>query len=386
MLNLLKKFFIFVLILLCTGCGGQKSNQTTLKTITVTSNSSVSSLFFSSTVNPLTNILITSKVDGVIDKMYFKYGVGISKDQLLFVISSAQLESDYQSAIADFIKAKRDYSENQTEMQGTEELNKLGMISRQEYNTDKKQSYDTALAYAQATHKLRQVLAKFGRNLPEQENFNTTDISKLNAILSKAAVTIKIFSPVTGVGFLPEKGGGGDSSSGTLSVDSEVKVGQALVSIGNENGFSFDVKVGENNINQIELGQKAIITGDGFPHTPLHGSVSYFERQPTSNDSGGIPTFLVHIMVPNITEQEKRDIRIGMSARVEIPIMQPAVIKVPINAVFTKNNQSMVKVIDPKTGQAVDMPVTTGATSIDSIEIQQGLKPGDKVQYNDSGN
>lgn len=385
---MLKIILLSIAVTLCAGCGS-KNTQQQAQTITVALKSNSTILYFNSTVKPLKSYPVNSKIDGIIKKMYFDYGSAVAVDQLLFVLRSPQLEDEYEAALTDYLKAKRDSSNDQLQMQGTEELNKLGMISAQEYRSSKATSYNIKLTLAQAKRKLQAVLVKFNAPPNAMQLLDSSDdLDKVNKLLAKQIGTIKIFAPATGVALTGGSGTGGGTAgggggSGELAVNSEVKAAQTLVIIGNKNGLLFDVKASEIAVNTISVGQAAIITGDGFPGITLHGKVFFVERQPSSsNDGGGMPSFLVHIVVPTITDEQREKIRIGMSTRIKLPLAKKPVIKIPLTAVFTKQGQSMVQMVNPKTGAITNVPVMTGPTTLDSVEIQQGLKPGDKVLIN----
>jgi HlyD family secretion protein len=386
-MKIFSKILVCLAITILAGCGSkQNDQQQEQRIITVEAKPNITTLYFNSVVKPIRSYLIISTVDGTIKEMTFKYGTRVDKGQLLFSITSPQLAADYQTTLAEYLKMKREYSNTTMQMEGTEELYKQKIISKQEYLSSKKQSYDTALSYAQATRKLQLILEKFGLKSAPLQDLETTDIDKINQVLARAGNTINMFSPVRGVAFLPDKGGSGGDSGGAPALGAQVKTGQVLASIADKSGLSFDIKVNEINIGDVIAGQKATISGDAFPHTTLYGTVEYNERQPIGNDSGGTPSYMAHIIVPHITEQQNYDIRTGMSVRVELKIIRPPTIKLPLTAVFTKQQQRMVKILDPKTNKPIDVPVRTGTTAQDTVEIQGGLKPGDKVISNAGGN
>jgi multidrug efflux pump subunit AcrA (membrane-fusion protein) len=121
------------------------------------------------------------------------------------------------------------------------------------------------------------------------------------------------------------------------------------------------------------------VSGDGFAKTVLNGVVAYTEQQAANGDSGGTPSFLAHIIVRQITNAQRKQIHIGMSAQVKLQITRPPTIIIPIDAVYTEKGQTMVKIIDKKTKKTQAIPVDTGPTTANGVEILQGLKSGDEV-------
>ena len=90
-----------------------------------------------------------------------------------------------------------------------------------------------------------------------------------------------------------------------------------------------------------------------------------------------MPVFGVDIRIPTVSALQRSRVHIGMSARVAVSISHPAVIQVPINAVTISTKGKTVTL--KKAQGKVTVPVQTGKTSLNSVIITQGLKPGDKV-------
>src|SRR3990167_9188567 len=67
---------------------GKQENIAKEKTLVVEPQTLTSSLYFSGTINPISDENITSPIDGVINNQFFKYGQEIQKNQSLFSITS----------------------------------------------------------------------------------------------------------------------------------------------------------------------------------------------------------------------------------------------------------------------------------------------------------
>lgn len=353
-----------------------------LQTITVAIEPNPTTLYFSGLIAPLQVYSINSTIDGFVAKKYFEYGEIIKKGTPVLVLTSTQLTQDYQAALNDYLKAKKDYVNNQTELRGIDYLKQQGIISANEYLNSKSTAYDLQLAFGQATRKLQAILDKTANPIATNVfNLNIENIQEVNKALSQTVNTLKILSPGTGVALLPDKSGDGNAPA-PLALGSQVKTGDPVLTIGDMTGITIVIKVNELHINDLKLGESASITGDAFPNITLKGKIAHIAEQGTSTgDSSSNPTFPVKIIVPALTKEQSDIIHVGMSAKVAITFTQPT-IKIPIQAVFNKNGSTMVKVLDPKTNKPVEVSVVTGPTTIDSVEIGQGLKPGDKVVLN----
>lgn len=385
----LKITLVFLLFLSCCGCSSKKSEQA-IQTITVTSQPTENTLYFSGTLTPIQFYNINTPAAGVVIKKSFDYGQDVEKGEAILVLQSSQFAEDYRAALEGYLKAKKDYLNNLTQMQGIEYLKKAGILSENEYVTNKSSNFDLLISYHQAARKLESFLTKM--NIPSVNilQLRLEDVASVNKALAQPADILTIRSPTAGIALLPSKGSGdsgGDSSEGSPLVNgSEVKADQTLLTIGERTGVAVLIKVSEVHINDIHIGQKATITGDGFPGITLDGKVTYINQQATAADSSSAPTFAVKVTVAKLTPEQHKVIHVGMSAKIAIIIQGEAHISIPIQAVVTQNGASVVKIIDPKTQKIISVPVVTGATTLDSVNIEQGLKPGDKVVINAPSN
>jgi len=392
-MNTTKKIIVCLILLVCAGCNSGKPGKTDLEdvqTVTVSLQPSVSSLYFSGTITPIQTYSVNSSVDGTVAEKKFEYGAEVKRGQPLLVIHSSQLADDYQTSLTGYLKAKKDYLNNLTQMQGIDYLKKLGIISENEYLNSQSSNYDLELSYNQAARKLESTLAKMDVPVGDLLALHIEDSTAVHKALAQRADILKISSPGTGIILVPSKSSSGSSGSSDdssiLTVGSQVKSGQPLFAIGDSTGIAIVIKVSEININDVKEGQTATITSDAFPGITLKGKVEQVVQQAAPSDSGGSPVFPVNIVVPKLTEAQLNTIHMGMSAKVALQIQTPPTIKVPISAVTTENGTTVVKVLNEKDKSISTVPVVTGATTIDSVEIQQGLKPGDKVVTNAPSN
>lgn len=122
---------------------------------------------------------------------------------------------------------------------------------------------------------------------------------------------------------------------------------------------------------RVKLGQEAMIVFDALPKQEFRGKVTHIS--PAADVQSR--QFGIRVTVQNPGEL----IKPGMFGRVLIVIGQTdAKVVVPREAIKTTDGKSTVTVVDEK-GVAKVLPVKTGATSGDTVEILSGIKPGDKV-------
>jgi HlyD family secretion protein len=381
MINFFLLIMGFILLIASGGCEeNSKLVNPDAATIIVNKQANVDTLYLNGTIEPIKIINVIAPFDGTIAQQGFDYGALLKKQQLMLVVDSNQFNDSYQDALSGYLKAKRDYANNQSKLRGTEELKRLGIISNDDYMATKNQVYDSALALAQATRKLQDLLQKANQPL-DFAKFNINDTEMAASLLRTNSQQLKIYSPSTGIALLPAKSSASDDANKPLQVGDQIKAGQSLLTIGDISGIILAVKIIEIHINDMQVGQTAIITSNAFKDT-LQGRIIHVDQQATQDSSDSVPNFMVKIAVPTITDAQRRDIHVGMSAKIAVQITKPSAITVPISAIMTKNGQTVVTVLTKKTKQKKEVPVITGATSLDSVIIKQGLTPGDEVMIN----
>lgn len=374
---------ILVISLALIGCSQDSSKQAAEepqeKTYVVEAKPSSTSLYFSGTIEPIRISNVSSPVEGVIREKFFEYGQLINEKQKMFGLNSDSLEKEFLTSISEYLKSVDNYADKERKYQGSEELWKLGFISDNEYYSDKNQWEEAYFSLRQSAKNVKETVAKLGikRDL---STINLKDRATIDRIIAYKLENIKVHAKRDGVALLPMKKGE-DKSEGAIGVGSEVKAGQVLVSIGDMSGVAVDVEVNELDINQIEKGQEATITGTGFPGISLHGKVSEIHGQAKSSGSS-LPTFPITVIVPEISKDQQEIIHVGMSAKVQISITEPEQIMVPLDAVFQEEGRSMVKVKDKESGEVKKVPVVIGKTSADEIVIEHGINVGDVIVYN----
>lgn len=379
----LRLMILLVLMLVCQSCGTSAHKNKLGDTIIIEAKPTTFSLYYSDFINPIRIIPIrNTEADGIILEKKFEYGKNVTKDQLLFVIVSQQLAKDYFEAVRQYVKATDSLATAQYQMEGEEYLKKLKIVSQQEYNTMKSQLFNAKLDYADSLSRLTNVLRAEGTDISVLEQIHGKDPETIYKTLTKIPKSnlFEVRALQSGVTLIPS-GEGGESTKKPLQVGSLVKSGQELLSIGDMSGISITVKIPENYIDKIKEGQKTIITGDALPGVTLEGKVTAVGRQSVSTEGGSnvVPSYAVTVVVPRISQHIQDKIRVGMSANVEFRLENPPVITIPLTAVSVKEGQSYVKKIDPASGKLIDVPVETGRTSLDSIEIISGLRDKDEV-------
>jgi len=358
-------------------------------------------------IQPETEVKISPEVAGEIIAIPVIEGQTIKKGTLLVRIKpdtyQAQLEQQEASLAsakatavlgkAQFVKANQDFTQS-------EELHKKNLISEADYNATK-----TLLEVAQANVE----------NYQAQIRRNEASLSQARDQLNKTT----IYAPMDGsISSLT-------SEVGERVVAQSSFTGTEIMRVADLTNMEVRVKVNENDIVNVKLGDKTVISIDAFPARKFAGIV--YEISSSAQGAGGsgagsnqalntdeVTNFLVKIRIAD------RDVKLrpGMSATVDIETQTvDNVISVPVQSVTVRaaggktsedlqkekaketrdksgndldvanereearrNKVKLDRVVFVKKGDIVELrKVETGIADNTSIEIKSGVKSGEDV-------
>ncbi|MBC8045380.1 MAG: HlyD family efflux transporter periplasmic adaptor subunit [Fimbriimonadaceae bacterium] len=204
-----------------------------------------------------------------------------------------------------------------------------------------------------------------------------------------------IYAPVSGTVFGLNKKKG-EKVLGTIQM-----TGDLLMGVADLNAMEVRVDVSENDVLRINLGDSALVEVDAYLDRKFRGIVTQIANSAGSNNALQAATeqatnFSVRItLMPesyaDLSPKEKNakyPFYPGMSATAEIKTNTAAnILTVPIQAVTTKEDSSMensdesiMEIVFTVVGDTVaETRVKTGLQDDDFIEIEYGLKEGDKI-------
>ncbi len=370
-------FLIFIFMLGLLACS-REQKLANKHIITVKSHAISNTLFYTGTIQPLKVLVVPSPADGVVIEKPFQYGETVAAGQLLFLISSEKFMTDYKTALMQYIKAKNDFNNGQSQLREAEFLHKNELISDDDFKTKRSNYYASQLALLQAKDSLEVLLHQLDIKNVDLYKLTIADIDKITQALHLqigSDKNLRVLAPAAGVILSPAKS---DDESKKVIKGDVVKQGDVLAVIGDMNGLSVRIKVNELTINQLNVKQKVKITGIAFPDHILAGEIIRVDRQGEVS-GGGMPNFTVEVAVSNLTVEQLKEIHVGMSAKVEINIEDEAQITVPLAAVIEKNGDSYIQCYDEKLKKYKEVAIKTGRTTVDSVAILSGLKIGDKI-------
>lgn len=359
-------------------CSDHKNKHTVRnEVLTVMEKPLTNSFYYTGVIQPIKTTVVTSPAEGVIEHMAFHYGDVVKGKQPLFTIYSDKFQTDYKTALMQYIKAKTEFNNGRSQLTEAEFLHKNELISEDDYRSKQTAFYTAQLSLLQAQDALATMLKQMDVKGFNLYSLTIQDIDKITQALHSQdnSQKLHIVSPTSGVALLPIKSDN-DAQPKKMANGEQVKQGEVLAMIGDVSGLAIHINVNEFNINQLGVGQKVKVTGTAFPQYVLEGEIAGLDRQGQVSQ-GGVPVFPVEVVVPKLTAEQQDVIHMGMSAKVEIRVEEHPAITVPIAAVFEKEGVAHVKVQQDK--KIVEVPVKTGKTTPNAVVIEANLKSGDKI-------
>jgi len=404
-----------VLIVLLVGAkytgliGGEKTEKVTVEK--AAEKNVIETVTASGKIQPETEVKLSSEVSGEVTELLVKEGDVVKKGQLLIKVRPDVLKSGYDRAVASNSSQKANVAaaqqlleQNQANFVNAEatykrnvELHNKKVISAAEFDAAKA-AYLTAKTnlgrskedYTAAKFQLAQTAANVqeaGANLAK-----ATIYAPVDGVISKLSVEL------------------GDRILGTAQM-----AGTEIMRISNLTSMEVNVDVNENDINRVNVNDKATIEVDAFADKKFRGIVT--EIASSSKDVGTVTStdqvtnFNVKVRILaesyNDIKEGAKDLpspfRPGLSATVDIESESVKGLSIPIQAVFTGDNNSkpgtegnnanadqQKSKLSDKTikqyvyvygadGKVKKTEVTTGIQNDQYIIIKSGLKSGQEV-------
>ena len=359
----------------------------------------------SGSVAPLEEITVTSPFDGKVKEVNFIYDQEVEKGQVLVRMDTEKLEKDLRAAKAAWIKARQAYrdivnwqnssevsearrslrrannslDQSRRELKENQSLFEKGIISRSELDSAVQELANQEMDYAASKESLDNILEKGNQENQDIAKMELENVRVNRLEIEEKLKTTVVRAPVSGIVIQPASTGIGSGESKVLAPGLSLSQGEAMVIIGNLEGFSVKTKVNEIDIGKIRFDQKVRVTGDAFAGMPLEGRVRYISSNAQPDSMEG-PVFEVTVWVDDPPPGFRKKIRLGMSTNLEVVVYDnPQAILVPLDAVELMGDQAVVRVKDDA-GRFVERTVRTGMTTLDAVEIVDGLGPDDVIQ------
>ena len=391
------------------GAGSAQAVQGAFATLVVAPRPISSTITVVGQLAPRQEIEVTSPIEGTVAEVHFQYGEKVASGQRLVDLDVTEIQIEFREAQVAQIKARdqldelEDWSNHvevsrarrvvsraridlearKNRLSQTAFLLEQGLIPASEHEAAEREYSNQLLDLQSAEEDLEVVLERGGAEAGvarlELENARAR-LQSLEEVIRNATV----FAPVTGVIMHPERTDGGPQGSERgqhLAKGASVKQGEHLVSIGDLDGFTVVGMVDEVDVATIRRGHPAKIVGAAFPGIELQGEIVRVSSQASQSDErNGLPSFEVAAAVKRLTAEQRRQLRLGMSAILEVVVYERKdALLVPIDAVEFVGDQPRLRIKDKALDAVRYADVVTGATNLDSVEIIEGIRGGDEI-------
>ncbi|MDP9396231.1 MAG: efflux RND transporter periplasmic adaptor subunit, partial [Actinomycetota bacterium] len=175
-------------------------------------------------------------------------------------------------------------------------------------------------------------------------------------------------------------GGGGASVQGTLEEGMPVGSGDTVATITDTSSLSLRAEVDETDVLLVRRGVRGEVELDAVPGASYDAEVASVDVRPTTSQRGGV-SYVVRLTLGagRTDDGEPAPVpRPGMSAVADLRVRTARdAVAVPASAVFHTGRKEAVWVIE--SGRARRRPVRLGAQGESSVQVVEGLKPGERV-------
>ena len=386
-----------VILFLCTGgCSNEDSDKDEqanperhVIVVPARKGSIAVTLSLTGTLEPFQEVKLTSKIPGRVEKVLVEEGsrvkagtvlIELEREELALAVAAAEAGvTTVEAGLAKVLAGTRDEEIQQDEaaveqaranaqickltLERMENLLRDNSIAKANYDGAKARC-DAALAQLRAAQ-AQYEMAKAG---PTKEDIALAQaqVEQAKAAVASAKRQLEnatIRSPTDGV--VAKR----NVEPGEV-VSPPMMPGEELITIVDMTTLKTTVNVSENRVQDVQLGQEAVIAVDGFPDETVPGKVS--KISPVVDP--GSRTFEVEILTANPGVRLKP----GMFARVQLLLAKKTdVVKVPLEAVIEGERGEVIFVA--ANGVARARPVSLGISDGVNVEVVSGVNVGDKV-------
>jgi HlyD family secretion protein len=318
---------------------------------------------------------------GRVEKQLLEQGARVAPDTVLLELSNPQLELEATNAEWDLKAAEADYenlkvtlqSEDLSRMANTAEIESNYNLAQLKYEANaglaKDGLYPTLslkqdkVAAEQLANRLsteKQCLEINGESIKAQLAASQTRLEQKRAIYELKKSQLDQLKVRAGVG--------GVLQELSVEVGQQVSPGANLARVANPNKLKAELNISETQAKDIQIGQKASIdTRNGI----IPGKVSRID--PAVRDG----TVAIDV---ELEAELPRGARPDLSVDGTIVLENlEDIIYVGRPAQGQPDSQTMLFKLEQDGSRAVRVTVKLGRSSVNTIEIKEGLKPGDKV-------
>ena len=352
------------------------------------------------TVAPWRTIAVTSPIESRVLAVHFRYGQKVEEGNLLVELDTSEIVREHRRAQVEYIDALKAFEtvrdwkngpemivarrafararialeSQETRLKRTAFLLEQGLVPASRHEEADRQYRRQLLDFEAARHDLEAARARGGEEAIDKAALELSSAREEMQELEKSTEQGDVRASVSGVIMTSSRPGAKNLAAG-WSVDK----GEALLEIGDFSRMAAIAMVDEVDVVRLAVGQTVWVTGNAFPDLRMRGTVTHVSAQPLPK-ARGATRFEVKVTLDPLEADQRGRLRTGMSCTLEIVIYnKAAALMVPIGAVERSGRSHRLGVIDRETRMVRHREVKIGPTTLDSVEITSGLKPGDEI-------
>ena len=352
------------------------------------------------TVAPWRTIAVTSPIESRVLAVHFRYGQKVEEGNLLVELDTSEIVREHRRAQVEYIDALKAFEtvrdwkngpemivarrafararialeSQETRLKRTAFLLEQGLVPASRHEEADRQYRRQLLDFEAARHDLEAARARGGKEAIDKAALELSSAREEMQELEESTEQGDVRASVSGVIMTSSRPGAKNLAAG-WSVDK----GEALLEIGDFSRMAAIAMVDEVDVVRLAVGQTVWVTGNAFPDLRMRGTVTHVSAQPLPK-ARGATRFEVKVTLDPLEADQRGRLRTGMSCTLEIVIYnKAAALMVPIGAVERSGRSHRLGVIDRETRMVRHREVKIGPTTLDSVEITSGLKPGDEI-------
>lgn len=352
-----------------SGAGSTADDAPTLQTMPLSRGEFSESVQATGTAQPISSVVVTPEVDGIIDAVNVSEGSVVNEGDVLLTIRNDELdravreaEIGVRSASAELASAREAYNQTYRAYQagGTTETNP---------ETGEVVEVEAGASWADVQQAQAGVdSAQLSLESAQQALDQAVATADKRTISAPAAGSVVVMNAVPGAG-VGSSATAADGGTGPL------------VQIADLTQMTVSVQVNEVDISRIAVGQEARVSFSALPGVMLEGEVTRISTVAGEDEYGmyyGVVTYGVEILIP----EPVAELKPGMTASVEIMMQSvPDALTVPTSALMTDDGENYYLYImtDPEAQACERRDVSVTAQSSTTAVVEGNLSEGDLV-------
>jgi len=343
---------------------------------------------------------IPTLVAGNIGVINVKAGDAVSAGELLATIENPTLASNAASSQADYeqaeasIQTARTNSQNaqvtyhadvQTALSNLNEARRVynadaalyanKAIARNQVDTDRAKLEQAQVQYDQA---MRQehlgAVTGYSQDSVQMAEANARKMAIVNSANQQQLAFTRITAPFDGV--IQSVATQPNDQLTNLRAGDPVTAGQALFTIAASGGYTVKAQVDEQDIINVHVGQRAVVSGEDFPGKHIAGRVA--DISPVATKSTDASSTARQVLTTISLDSSPSYLRDGMTVDVDIVTSDVKnALLIPSDAIVSENGKQYVYVV--RKGIARKTLVRTGASGDTQTIVVSGIVAGDTI-------